>query len=224
MQGFRYFNSYHKSLRKLPDNIRLMIHDAIDDFMFDDIEPTFDDPVAVAVFELMRPTLEKSKKKAAAGETKNENEIKTESNEIKTKNTPPKDKDRDREKDKEKDKEIPPTPLTEIMQSWNALSDVGIKPIDRITDKRKEMLNARIREYTADKIFAAINKIRGSDFLQGKNKNGWTVTFDWFIKPGNFPKVLEGNYDNKGEVLNGCGAPKGWANNIDAYGRYIGAG
>ncbi len=32
--------------------------------------------------------------------------------------------------------------------------------------------------------------------MKGKNKNGWVITFDWFVLPNNFPKVLEGNYDS----------------------------
>ena len=36
--------------------------------------------------------------------------------------------------------------------------------------------------------------------LQGKNSRGWTITFDWFVNPTNFQKVLEGNYDRKGET------------------------
>ena len=45
--------------------------------------------------------------------------------------------------------------------------------------------------------------INESDFLKGQNKRGWTVTFDWFIKPNNFIKVLEDTYKNKGESGNG---------------------
>ncbi len=36
-----------------------------------------------------------------------------------------------------------------------------------------------------------------SDFLNGKNNKGWKVDFDWLFLPNNFPKVLEGNYDNQ---------------------------
>ena len=42
----------------------------------------------------------------------------------------------------------------------------------------------------------AIDKIKESDYLQGKSNN-WQITFDWFIRPNNFPKVLDGNYDNR---------------------------
>ena len=44
----------------------------------------------------------------------------------------------------------------------------------------------------------AIEKIKGSSFLQGKSKSRrpWVITFDWFVLPNNFPKVLDGNYDD----------------------------
>ena len=42
-----------------------------------------------------------------------------------------------------------------------------------------------------------MEKIRTSNFLQGNNKTGWQIAFDWFINKSNFLKVLEGNYDDK---------------------------
>ncbi len=43
----------------------------------------------------------------------------------------------------------------------------------------------------------AINNIYNSPWLLGKNNRGWVVTFDWFVRPNNFVKVLEGNYLDK---------------------------
>lgn len=36
-----------------------------------------------------------------------------------------------------------------------------------------------------------------SSYLNGHNPHGWIATFDWFVSPSNFAKVLEGNYDNR---------------------------
>lgn len=83
-----------------------------------------------------------------------------------------------------------------ILNHWNALQTLGIKPIRMINGKREESVRARIRQYGEDAFIEAIDRIRESDFLQGKNSRGWTITFDWLILPSNFPKVLEGNYDN----------------------------
>lgn len=86
-----------------------------------------------------------------------------------------------------------------VIDAWNSLADdIGIKKVVKIGEdtNRKKMLKARIKQYGVDDVIKAIDKIRNSDFLQGGSKGGFIITFDWFIKPNNFPKVLEGNYDN----------------------------
>ena len=90
--------------------------------------------------------------------------------------------------------------IKDIVDKWNQLVEVGINPVYKLspTSKRYKNLKARIRQYSADDVKRAIEEVRESSFLQGKNKNGWTITFDWFVLPNNFPKVLEGNYADKG--------------------------
>ena len=86
-----------------------------------------------------------------------------------------------------------------VVEEWNTLSEYGIKPVSRLTSgtKRYDSLIARLRKYSVDDVLKAIDNIRHSDFLQGKhNGKPWQITFDWFVLPNNFPKVLEGNYDN----------------------------
>lgn len=62
---------------------------------------------------------------------------------------------------------------------------------------RGQMLKARIREYGYDNVLSAIFSIKDCPFLLGQSNSGWTITFDWFVKPNNFIKVLEGNYRPK---------------------------
>ena len=90
------------------------------------------------------------------------------------------------------------TDVRRVVERWNELQRFGINPIIRMAPsaKRYDNLQARIREYGLDNILAAISRIGESDFLQGKNRNGWRISFDWFVLPSNFPKVLEGKYDN----------------------------
>lgn len=92
------------------------------------------------------------------------------------------------------------TKVQPIIDKWNEL---GLQKIIAITPgtNRYTLLNARIKSYGLDNILRAIENIAGSKFLKGQNKNGWIITFDWLIKPNNFIKVLEGNYNNE-KVVN----------------------
>lgn len=87
----------------------------------------------------------------------------------------------------------------ECLELWNSLSSLGIATIKDIKPDtvRWKLFAKRMREYGMDDYRTAIENIRESTFLQGVNDNGWTITFDWFIKPNNFAKVLEGNYANR---------------------------
>ena len=85
-----------------------------------------------------------------------------------------------------------------LIQKWNELPDAIAKISTMKKDtQRYKMLSQRINEYGSDKILEAIEKIKQSSFLLGQNKSGWTITFEWFVRPNNFVKVLEGNYIDK---------------------------
>lgn len=115
------------------------------------------------------------------------------------------DLDTELDKDKEKDindlivskDTIRQTDVQRIIAEWNTLEEFGINPVKRMTSKREQAVKARIRQNHMDDILEAIENIRHSSFLQGQNKEGWMITFDWFLKPGNFAKVFEGNYLDK---------------------------
>lgn len=82
-----------------------------------------------------------------------------------------------------------------VLAQWNSMAaETGIRSIKAITDRRKELVDARLKQYGLDGILQAIDNVRKSRFLQGHNKNSWMISFDWFIKPNNFIKVYEGNY------------------------------
>lgn len=93
------------------------------------------------------------------------------------------------------------TDVRRVIEEWNKLQEVGINPIRDIkpSSKRCQLLKGRIREYGIDEVLNAINNVRKSDFLRGENNRGWMITFDWFVKPNNFLKTLEGNYNKEGQ-------------------------
>lgn len=69
--------------------------------------------------------------------------------------------------------------------------------------KRREFVRARIREHSLNTVYEMITKASRSDFLNGKNRNGWVADFTWLFRPSNFQKVIEGNYDNRTNNYNG---------------------
>ncbi len=94
----------------------------------------------------------------------------------------------------QKEGRIPKEDLNEIIARWNTLPE----PVPRLTvvkpgSKRYESLSARIDDYGIDNVMIAIEKVRKSSFLCGKSSK-WHISFDWFVLPNNFPKVLDGNY------------------------------
>ena len=94
-----------------------------------------------------------------------------------------------------------------IVDAWNELESVGISPVTKIgsDSKRYASLVARLRQYSVEDFLKAIDEIRHSKFLQGNNNRSWMINFDWFVRPSNFPKVLEGNYRDK------SGGGKDWS-------------
>lgn len=97
--------------------------------------------------------------------------------------------------------------MSTFINYWNEnIANSTIKSITKINpnSQRYHNLNARVKEHGVDEIKKAMDNIAKSDFLNGKNNRGWTITFDWFVKPNNFIKVLEGNYTNAAKGSNYC--------------------
>ena len=86
-----------------------------------------------------------------------------------------------------------------IVEAWNTL---GLNEVREVTgeSKRGGMLRARVKEHGVDGVLEAIENVRKSDFLKGQNAKGFVITFDWFVKPNNFIKVLEWNYNDLHET------------------------
>lgn len=93
--------------------------------------------------------------------------------------------------------------IEKVLEMWNSLP-TSIPKVQRLISgkNRYKQLKARLGEYSLAEVSDAIENIKESDFLQGKNSRGWTITFDWFVKPNNFPKVLDGQYSNRAGMQN----------------------
>ena len=83
-----------------------------------------------------------------------------------------------------------------IIEEWNSIDDnVPNVTLIRSGSTRQKLLQARINEYGFNNVLKAIDNVKNSQYLKGYVKS-FRITFDWFIKPNNFPKVLDGNYND----------------------------
>lgn len=82
--------------------------------------------------------------------------------------------------------------LEKVKDEWNRLPE-HIHKLTVIKNKRLSGLKARVSQYGFDEVIKAIKSIKDSQFLLGY-KTDFKITFDWFIKPNNFMKVMDGNY------------------------------
>ena len=88
--------------------------------------------------------------------------------------------------------------FAKLADYWNErMRDRQIPSVNSISGKRKTHITARAEEYGVESIWTVIDKASASSFLNGSNQRAWVATFDWVFLPTNFPKVLEGNYDNR---------------------------
>lgn len=104
----------------------------------------------------------------------------------------------------------------EVVAEWNSYEPRGIIPkVNSMssTSTRYRMLQARIAEHGIDGVKQAIRNVFESSFLQSAT---W-FSFDWFVKPNNFVKVADGNYNDRktDELPRGFKAVEdmGWENN-----------
>ena len=71
----------------------------------------------------------------------------------------------------------------------------------KLKGQRLAFLTARVREYGIDAVREAIAKAARSDFLNGGGGHGFIASFEWIFRPNNFPKVLDGNFDNRQTIV-----------------------
>lgn len=88
-----------------------------------------------------------------------------------------------------------------IIEEWNKSAPNRVVAVTS-GSTRDTQLRARLKQFTVDDFIEAIRTIPFSPFLLGQNSRGWVIKFDWFIKPSNFQKVLEGNYVGERKGVN----------------------
>jgi len=92
------------------------------------------------------------------------------------------------------------------------VKDTQIPTIIKLNKFRKGLLSGRVKEYGKESLATVVEKVVASTFLTG-GTGQFIAKFDWIFRPRNYPKILEGNYDNTlNQTSNGYGA-----NNISGY-------
>lgn len=69
--------------------------------------------------------------------------------------------------------------------------------VQKLTSKREQAIDKFLKEFTKEQ-FEQICKIANTtDFLIGKNDNGWKADFDFLMRTDKATSVLEGKYANE---------------------------
>lgn len=93
--------------------------------------------------------------------------------------------------------EAPTLKPEHIVSEWNhTAKKLGKPEVRDLTPERRQLLKARIGQYSIDDFKNVFGKIERSPFLRGDTNKWRGATFDWVFKKANFQKTLEGNYDN----------------------------
>lgn len=92
--------------------------------------------------------------------------------------------------------------VNNIMDQWNNL-DPNITKLQALNPgtTRYRNLKARLNQYGTDSFITVMDNIKASAFLRGYVKE-FIITFDWLVKPNNYIKVLEGNYNERATPAN----------------------
>jgi len=88
--------------------------------------------------------------------------------------------------------------VKELIAKWNKTAEeLGLPKVLKDTSERKKKIKRRIKNNKEfpTLFLKALEEIKHSSFLQGKNRNNWKITFDWLIEnDSRVLKVVEGNY------------------------------
>ena len=90
---------------------------------------------------------------------------------------------------------------TLIRQFNRCMARSNIPGITSISNRRRSYLLARIKEHGIIAVYRVIILASRSPFLNGGGSQGFTANFDWIFRPNNFPKILEGQYNDRQTIF-----------------------
>ena len=109
-------------------------------------------------------------------------------------------RDRDRDRGSADAEESGGVSSSQIVDLFHSICKSYPK-VRSISENRKKAIQARLRVHGIDTIKEVFEKAEASDFLKGKNNKNWSADFDWIMTDGNFSKILDGKYDNRGDKI-----------------------
>ena len=250
-QAFLFYQRWREQMKRLPDNERLQIYDAICDYAFenkesnlayylesilDNIRLTINENRAKqqAFIELQK---EKGRKSAESRKKKNLTAVdlvqpnltavdvgstETTNNKNKKENKNKKDNidsslhsestsTASVDPETKSDGKITIVKSDEEKENREYCNNVAkyfneqmqgkqVRKIVKLNQSRMSQVLARTKEYGKEAVAQVIVKTANSNFLNGDNNRGFLATFDWIFRPTNFPKIYEGNYDNRTSI------------------------
>lgn len=224
--SFVFYKDWKEAIKDLPDEIRLEIYESIIEYATTgNIQEL--KPMASVAFNFIKTTIDRDiEKYVSIAERNRRNGMKggrpinnpvnpvgsleTQSNPNNLDNDSVNDNDINSSSSNELHCETPSESHTETINYkdlviWFNQVTKGIfgNIQNPLSDKRKSLIRARIREHGKNTFHYTILKACESDFLKGNSNSGFKATFDWIIRPTNFEKILSGNYDNKNKPSNG---------------------
>jgi len=110
------------------------------------------------------------------------------------------EKETEKESGTDSEAPLPPAGVTrgcdEVVSQFNSIC-VSLNKVSGMTEPRRKAVQSALQAVGQEKLTELFRKAEASDFLTKRNSTGWKAGFDWLMKPENYTKVLEGNYDNR---------------------------
>ena len=86
----------------------------------------------------------------------------------------------------------------DVIDLYNVIC-INLSPVKILNNDRKNAIASAMND--GIDFVELFKKSAESDYMNGKNKDGWKATFDWILKPRWRARILEGVYDNpKGQT------------------------
>ena len=195
-----FYRSFAEAIKKLPENNQLDAFWAIVNYGLDG--EVAEDGVAAAILTAFRAVIDKNNRKFEnrLNKTKKIKEEKTGTNENKQEQTETNEGEKGERRKEKGDiyNTIPdgivsaePTPYSQIVDMYHKCCTT-LPKVKALSKTRQASIRSLYKKYGMD----GFEEAGASDFLSGRTGKWNGCGFDWLIKPSNFLKVLEGNYDN----------------------------